>query len=397
MRNAMFHFLAVLTPLCLTLSGCKREQVIKIATQSPLTQEKASGGIDMMRGVKLAVEQLSGPLKEMKINVEVAPFDDQDPAGGGGPVAGVANAKVIAADPAVLAVVGHLGSGVQIPSSEIYHEAGLANISPANTNPKVTDRGYKEVSRICGRDDVQGAVGAQYLKKIHVTTAYVLDTNTLYSRGIAEFFKKEAESQGIKVVGSGSTEEQRDFSKVLAEILPKKPEAVYLAGGYEYAGLIKQARAKGYKGVFMSVDAFDGSDAAILAGDALMEGGGTYFSTVAGPAFAYPDAAKFVADFKATYGAPPQPYAAQAYDCAALALQAIEKAAREADGGAPTRAAVAQAVRALDFHGITGNVTFNAKGDPIKARYFVIQVTTADPQKWVANRVAQTLDIAPPQ
>jgi len=92
-----------------------------------------------------------------------------------------------------------------------------------------------------------------------------------------------------------------------------------------------------------------------------------------------------------------QPYAAQAYDCAALALRAIEKAAREADGKVPTRPAVAQTVRTLDFHGITGNVTFNAKGDPTKARYFVIQVTTADPQRWVANRVAQTLDIAPPQ
>ncbi len=85
------------------------------------------------------------------------PFDDQ-----ANPDAGVANAKRIVSDPAILAVVGHYNSGVQIPSSEVYHTSGLANVSPANTNPKVTTRGYMEVNRIVGRDDVQGVVGADF-------------------------------------------------------------------------------------------------------------------------------------------------------------------------------------------------------------------------------------------
>jgi branched-chain amino acid transport system substrate-binding protein len=146
------------------------------------------------------------------------------------------------------------------------------------------------------------------------------------------------------------------------------------------------------------VDGFDSPDAAKIVGDALLAGQGTYFSTVAGPAFAYPDTSKFVNDFKVRFGAAPLPYAAQSYDCAALALKAIENATKASDGNVPSRTDVSKAVRDLkDFPGITGTVTFNAKGDPIKAKYFVIQVTSADPTHWVSNRVDQILDIAPPQ
>jgi branched-chain amino acid transport system substrate-binding protein len=254
------------------------------------------------------------------------------------------------------------------------------------------------VNRVCGRDDVQGAVGAQIAKKRRIRRAYVLHDTTAYGQGIAEYFKKEAETQGIQIVGFVGTEEKTNFSAMIPVILKQQPDAIYLAGGYEVSGLFKQLREKGFKGMFISDDAFDSPEAAKIAGDALLAGEGTYFSTVAGPAFAYPDTAKFVNDFKAKYGAPPQPFAAQSYDCAAIALKAIENAAKAADGKVPARAEVSKAVRDLkDFHGITGTVTFNAKGDPIKAKYFVIQVTSADPARWASNRVDQLLDIAPPQ
>ena len=84
--------------------------------------------------------------------------------------------------------------------------------------------------------------------------------------------------------------------------------------GVEAAVAFKQAREKGYMGMFLSDDGFDSSDAAKIGGEALMQGAGTYFSTVAGPAAVYPDTAKFIADFTAKFGATPQPFAAQAYD-----------------------------------------------------------------------------------
>ena len=102
-------------------------------------------GSDIKAGTQLGIEQLSEPLTKMGFKIELAPFDDQ-----GNPDTGVANAKAIVSDPAVLGVVGHYNSGVQIPSSEEYHAANLCNVSPANTNPKVTERGYLEVNRVCG-------------------------------------------------------------------------------------------------------------------------------------------------------------------------------------------------------------------------------------------------------
>ncbi len=392
MRKSVFLVLAAALAFCFLGTAAFGQTVIKIASQSPLSGGLSAVGTDIKNGAQLAIEQLSGPLSKLGFKIELAPYDDQ-----ANPDTGVANAKSIVADPAILAVVGHYNSGVQIPSSEEYHAAGLANISPANTNPKVTERGYLEVSRICGRDDVQGAVGAQFANKKGMKSAYVLHDKTAYGQGIAEYFKREAEKLGIKVLGFAGTEEKANFDSILTPILSAKPAVIYFGGMFDQAAvLFKQARQKGYKGMFLSDDGFDGSDAAKIGGEALLSGGGTYFSTVSGPASVYPGTAKFITDFKAKFGAEPQPFAAQAYDCAAIVLKAIEGVAKA--GKAPSRADVAKAIRALkDYKGITGTMNFNAKGDLTKAKYFVIQVTTADPAKWAANKIDTTLDIEPPK
>jgi len=396
MRRPHSMLIPTAAALCLLLAaGCEKEnKTIKIATQSPLSGAMSVIGSDIKNGTQLAIEQLSGPLTQMGFKVELAAFDDQ-----GNPDTGVANAKAIVADPAVLGVVGHYNSGVQIPSSEEYHAANLCNVSPANTNPKVTDRGYLEVNRVCGRDDVQGAVGAQFAKGKNIKSAYVLQDKTAYGQGIAEYFQKEAITQGIKVVGFAGTEEKANFDAILAPILAAKPDCIYFGGMFDQAAvLFKQARQKGFKGMCLSDDGFDSPDAAKIGADTLLAGAGTYYSTVSGPASVYPGTAKFITDFKAKFGNDPQPFAAQSYDCTAILLKAIENAAKANNNKIPARADVAKAVRALqDYKGITGTITFNAKGDPAKGKYFIIQVSSADPAKWASNRIDQTLDIAPPQ
>jgi branched-chain amino acid transport system substrate-binding protein len=368
-------------------------KLIKIATQSPLSGDMSVVGVDIKRGAELGVEQLGTTLTEMGFKIELAPFDDQ-----GNPDTGVANAKQIVSDPAILCVVGHYNSGVQIPSSEEYHNAGLANVSPANTNPKVTTRGYLEVNRIVGRDDVQGVVGADFAAEQGMKSAFVVHDKTAYGQGIAEFFKQEAEKKGIQVLGFEGTEEKANFDALLTPILAANPDVVYFGGMYGQAAvLFKQAREKGYMGMFLSDDGFDSSDAAKIGGQALLDGTGTFYSTVSGPAAVYPGTAKFIADFKAKFGSDPQPFAAQAYDSAGICLKAIEAAAKAKNGEMPSRAEVANAIRALqDYGGITGTITFNSIGDPVVAKYFVIQVGSADPAKWPENPIDQILDIAPP-
>ena len=367
---------------------------IKIATQSPLSGGQSAIGVDIKNGAELGLEQLKGPLEAMGFTLELSPYDDQ-----ANPDNGVANAKRIVADPEVLCVVGHYNSGVQIPSSEEYHSAGLANVSPANTNPKVTDRNYVEVSRIVGRDDVQGVVGAQFANSKGLKTAYVIHDKTAYGQGIAEFFRVEAEKLGMQVVGFEGTEEKANFDAILAPVVAASPDVLYFGGIFDQAAvLFKQAREKGIMGLFLSDDGFDSPEAINIGGAGLLDGGGTYYTTVAGPAKLYPGTAKFQEDFKAKYASDPKPFSAQGYDSMGLCLMAIENAAKANNNQLPTRAAVTEAVRALtDYPGITGTINFNSKGDLTVAKYFIIQVVSADPAMWNDNKIDQTLDIAPPE
>ena len=400
MPKTMSFLFPLLAAAGMTLTLCAHPAVaapaksIKIATQSPLSGDQSAVGVDIKRGAEMALEQLGKPLADMGFKVDLAPFDDQ-----ANPDTGVANAKRIVSDPAILAIVGHYNSGVQIPSSEVYHTSGLANVSPANTNPKVTTRGYAEINRIVGRDDVQGVVGADFASSHGVKSVFVVHDKTAYGQGIAEFFKKRAEEKGMKVFGFEGTEEKANFDALLSPVIAGNPDLVYFGGmTFQAAVLFRQARERGYQGMFMSDDGFDSSDATKIAGQALLDGTGTYYSTVSGPASVYPGTAKFIQDFKAKYNADPQPFAAQGYDCMAICLKAIENAAKAKNNEVPTRAEVAKAIRALkDFAGITGTFSFNAIGDPTVAQYFVIKVKSADPAKWSENTVVETLNIAPPK
>lgn len=365
--------------------------VIRIATQSPLSGPQSVLGTAIKNGAQLALEQKSGKLQEMGFTVELAPYDDQAT-----PDIGVANAKQIVADPSVLCLVGHLNSGVMIPSMEEYHNAGLAAVSPANTNPTITERGYPEINRIVGRDDVQGVVGETFAREeLGVKSVYIIHDKTAYGQGVAEFFRQSAEANGVAVLGFEGTEEQANFDSIITPIIAANPDLVYFGGIYSQAGILfKQAREKGVTAQFMGPDGLDSSELANLGGDAVA---GMYYSSVAGPASVYPATGQFIADYEARFGEQTQPFAAQAYDAMGICLQAIEQAIEENGGQLPTRQQVAAKVRATSgYPGITGEVTFNEKGDKTVATYFVLQVASADPALWNTNPVIKALDIPAP-
>ena len=200
-------------------------------------------------------------------------------------------------------------------------------------------------------------------------------------------------------MGFEGTEEKANFDSILTPVISANPELIYFGGMFDQiAVFIKQARQKGYMGMFLSDDGFDFSEAAKIAGQALLDGGGTFYSTVSGPAKLYPGTAKFQTDFKAKYNSDPKPFAAQGYDSMGICLKAIENAAKANGNKVPTRAQVADAVRALkDYPGITGTINFNSKGDLTEAKYFVIQVVSNDPDKWADNTVAETIVQRPPE
>ena len=361
---------------------------IKIATQSPLSGGQSALGEGIKLGAQLAVEKLKGPLEKMGFKVELVPFDDQAK-----PDVGVSNAKNIISDKDILAVIGHLNSGVAIPSSEVYKEVSVTMISPANTNPVVTDRGYGNVNRVCGRDDVQGVVGSEFAAgTLKVKSVYIIHDKTQYGQSIAEFFKADSEKKGVKVLGFEGTEEKSNFDPILTPLKAKNPDLVYFGGIYDQAApLFKQAREKGVKAKFLGPDGLDSYDLTKIAGKAVV---GMHYTAAAGPASALPKAKTFVDEFKKKFGKNPEPYAAEAYDATAIALRAVEDVAKS--GKTPTREDVAAAVRKVKLSGITGEIGFDAKGDRQKAQYFVLQVVSDDPQKWGDNTIVKQLTIAAP-
>jgi len=380
--------LALIAVPAATKLDAQGKGTIKIATQSPLSGGQAALGEGIKLGTQLAVEKLKGNLEKMGFKVELVPFDDQAK-----PDVGVANAKNIIADKDILAVIGHLNSGVAIPSSEVYKEANLVMISPANTNPTVTDRGYPNVNRVCGRDDVQGVVGSEFAHgTLKAKSVYIIHDKTTYGQGVAEFFKADAEKKGIKVLAFEGTEEKSNFDPIITPLKAKNPDLIYFGGIYEQAApFFKQAREKGVKAKFLGPDGLDSSDLVKIAGKSVV---GMNYTSVAGPVSVYPQAKQFAEEYKKKFGKNPEPFAAQAYDATAIALKGIEASAK--GGKAPSREDVSAAVRKVKHTGITGAIEFDDKGDPKKALYFVLQVANDNPEKWGDNKEVKRLTIAAP-
>ena len=341
---------------------------IKIAVQSPLSGEQAALGEHIKLGAQLAVEEATRSFKALGFDLVFVPYDDQAK-----PEVGVANARNVVADPDVLVLVGHFNSGVALPASEVYKDAMLAMISPANTATEITDRGYPNVNRVCGRDDVQGPVGARFgADDLKLKSVYIIHDKTLYGQGVADNFRNEANKLGMKVLGYEGTEERANFSPLITPMRAKNPGLVYFGGIYHQGGLLlKQMREKGMNAAFMGPDGLDSSEMVKIAGSQVV---GSYYTTVAGPPDAYPESAAFAKKYKQRFGKEVESFAMYGYDAALVGIKAIEQSLQTNGGKKPSRTEVSAAIRKLkDFKGVTGSIAFDNKGDPVKAKYFVLQ------------------------
>lgn len=351
----------------------KGTSVIKIATQSPLSGGSATLGEAIKLGAQLALDQQKEKFKELGFELQLVPYDDQ-----ADPKKGVANAQLIGSDKAVLGVVGHLNSGVAIPSSEVYEKYDLTMVSPANTAVEVTERGLKSVNRIVGRDDSQGPAGAEYaVNTLGAKKIFIVQDKTAYGSGLAEAFKKGAEAAGAEVLGfEGITIGEKDFNGVLNQILSKKPDLVYFGGMYAEGGLlIKQAREKGIDIPFMGGDGMDSSTLVEIAGDAVKN---TYITSVAGDSTKTEAGKKFIEDYKAAHNKNAESFSVYGYDSMGAVLKGLENAIKANGNKMPTRKQVQEAVRGVkDFEGALTKVSFDDKGDNEFAKIFIYKFTEA--------------------
>ena len=366
--DKLVGFLVLAVALNFSAPALAQKGTIKIAVQAPLSGEQAAVGESIKLGAQLAVEESVKAFKALGYDLTVVPYDDQAK-----PEIGVANARNLIADPNVLVIVGHFNSGVALPASEVYKDAMLAMISPANTATEITDRGYPNVNRVCGRDDVQGPVGARFAAQdLKLKSVYIVQDKTLYGQGVADNFRDEARKLGMKILGYEGTEERVNFSPLIIPLKARNPDLVYFGGIYHQGGLfLKQLRERGVKARFMGPDGLDSPEMVKIGGGAVT---GSYYTTVAGPPDAYPETAAFTKNFKQRFGREVESFGMYGYDATLVGIKAMEDWIKANGGKRPSRTDISNAVRNIkNFKGVTGAIQFNNMGDSLKAKYFVLQ------------------------
>lgn len=359
--------LSVLTALA--LGSAHAQTVVKLATLTPLSGGQSDLGTQIRNGAQLAVNEYKPQFKKLGMDLQLIAFDDQaDPA------TGTAQARKIAADRQILAVVGTLNSGVAIPASAALAPSHVAMISPANTANQVTDRGLSNMNRIVARDDAQGPAGANFIaNNLKAKKVYILNDKTAYGEGLAQEVEKALKAKGVQVIANEGTEEKSDFSSIIAKIKLNRPDAIYFGGIYNQVGVfIKQLRDAGIDAPVVGGDGLDSSQLAVIAGAGANN---IYFTTVAAPLEALPAAKVFATNFQKTFNRPAQGFGAFGYDAAKVALQGILNAARANGNKVPSRQQVETAIRKGSYTGLlSGSVSFNSEGDRKAATLYVMKV-----------------------
>ena len=331
------------------------ETVIKIGHVAPLTGGIAHLGKDNENGARLAVDEINaaGGVKagDKTFKLELLAEDDKaDPKEGT-----LAAQKIV--DGGAVAVVGHLNSGTSIPASKIYSDASVAQISPSATNPKLTEQGFKTTFRVVANDNQQGGVLANYAAgEMKAKTIAIIDDRTAYGQGLADVVEKVSKEKGVKVVAREFTNDKAtDFNAILTKIRAAKPDVVMYGGMDATAGpMAKQMKQLGIKAPMLAGDGVCSPEFIKLAGDAAS----ILTCSMAGEAVEkLPKGSDFVAKYKAKFNQDVQIYSPYSYDAVYVIAEAI-KAAGSAD-----RAAITGAMPKTNYAGVTGQITFDEKGD----------------------------------
>jgi branched-chain amino acid transport system substrate-binding protein len=322
---------------------------IVIGEYASLTGGSASFGQSSHKGTALAIDEINtagGVLgKKLKLITE----DDQSQAGQPATIA----RKLISQDKAV-AILGEVASSKSLEAAPICQQNKIPMISPASTNPKVTEVG-DYVFRVCFIDPFQGTVMSKFAQsKGWKNVAVLTDVKQDYSVGLAEFFIKDFKESGGQIVKEQKySTGDKDFKPQLTSIKAAKPDAIFVPGYYAEVSLIaKQARLLGIKAPLLGGDGWVGDSLLKVAGNAL---DGSFFSCHFSSADKSPVVQGFVEKFKAKYnGETPDDMAALGYDSAMILADAIKRT------GSTEPEKLRDAIAATKEHqGITGKITLD--------------------------------------
>ncbi|MER7191140.1 branched-chain amino acid ABC transporter substrate-binding protein [Streptomyces flaveolus] len=354
---------------------------VVIGVDAPLTGDLSALGLGIKNSVDLAAKTANKQKTVDGITFKVEALDDQ-----GQPSVGQQNATKLVADKDVLGVVGPLNSSVGESMQKVFDTAKLVEVSPANTNPSLTQgvdwqnkkvRAYKSYFRTATTDAVQGPFAAQYVyndsKKKKV---FVIDDKKTYGAGLAGTFTEEFKKLGGQVVGTEHINpDSKDFNAVATKVKNSGADVVYYGGEYPQAGpLSKQIKEAGAKIPLVGGDGIYSADFIKLSG---ASGTGDLATSVGAPVEELPSAKEFVANYKAEgYKEAYEAYGGYSYDSAWAIIEAVKKVVADNGGKLPSdaRAKVVDAMQNVSFDGVTGKVSFDEFGDATNKQLTVYAV-----------------------
>jgi len=329
---------------------------IMVGIAGPLTGQLAAYGEQYSQGAKKAVEDINkaGGINGEKIVLEMGD-DACDPK----QAVNVANQL---ASKGVKFVSGHFCSGSSIPASKVYEEEGILMITPASTNPKLTEEGGWNVARVCGRDDAQGRVAGAYLAKTYAgKNVAIVDDKSAYGKGLADETRKAMNAAGLTEVMSESINAgEKDYSALVSKLKGAGAEAVYFGGYHPEAGLIlKQMGEQGLNAKMFSGDSMNAAELWTIAGKAAEN----LFFTFAPEPRNFETAKKVVEEFKAA-GYDPEGYTLYTY----ASFQMYQQAA--AAVGSTDNQKISEWLRAGNpTQTVLGEIKLDAKGDLVDPKY----------------------------
>ena len=341
----------------LALSSAAFAQDVTVAVAGPMTGGESAFGRQMKNGAEMAVTDINAAGgvngKKLALSVEDDACDSKQARSIAEKIAG---AKIPF-------VAGHYCSSSSIPASEAYADGNVLQITPASTNPLFTERKLWNVARVCGRDDQQGLIAAQYIAKNYKgKNIAILNDKTTYGKGLADETKKALNKAGItEKMYESYNKGDKDFNAIVSRLKRDNIDLVFVGGYHQESGLIlRQMRDQGLKTVLMAGDALADKEYASITGPA---GEGTLFTFGPDPR-KKPTAKKIVEAFKAK-NIDPEGYTLYTY----AAMQVWSQAAKKA--GTTDAKKVMETIKAGKWDTVIGPIEYDAKGDIKQIDYVV--------------------------
>ncbi len=346
---------------------------IIIGALAPLTGRVAIYGIASTNGTKQAIDEINangGILgKQVKLVIEDEKGEPQE----------AVNAYNKLVEAGAVAIIGDITSGPTLAVADLANRDNMLLITPTGTQLDITTD-KPSVFRVCFTDPFQGTMLAKFAKEyLNANTAAVLSNNSNdYSQGVKDAFLAEAAALGLQVVAEESYgDADKDFRVQLTSISSKNPDVLLVPDYYEINALIApQAREVGLTSTFIGPDGWDGIVQQLTTGladdtlknEALQSVEGSYFTNH----YSLDDPAEniqsFISNYRELYNEDPASFSALGYDAAYMVKDAIERA------GSTESQKIIDAMKSIDYSGITGSIKFDENNNPIKA-VSIIKVT----------------------